>query len=456
MVGHQMRQVVSNTGILDLAQFYLDATAMGATQDKTLFEAELNALPALVKNEAETILVPGIYKNGKVYGFNGATKGLVEFDFSRASSATYVDKNGIMQVAAPGMPRIDHDPVTKNCRGYLLESSSINLVLRSADLTNGRWRKTGIELTQSLKATSYGKPFFKIARDNSAGTSSINQSIIIPIAPGNTFTYSITFRADTSNSLNFGIGAPNSSWGNPGDTIARIIRGPGTIVNSGGSISLTGLSVDIDTVVELTRTFTTTEPEAIIYIYPHSAQASASGLSVLAACPQFEKSLRSSSYIETGDAAVLRATDYMSSSADIVPYLSATVYADMSPLTNLVTVDSTMLLMKGISCRFVYTTGLSYRVYDGVSVIDLSDSSDIKPDGMRVKTATSYGNGQLKANINSRAVKKSSSPNVILGDSNLLSIGGDTHMMNIIQFPIKQLAVFSRQLTDQEHIDITI
>ena len=47
-------------------------------------------------------------------------------DFSRSSSATYVDADGVIQTAASNIPRFDHDPVTGESLGLLVEEARTN------------------------------------------------------------------------------------------------------------------------------------------------------------------------------------------------------------------------------------------------------------------------------------------------------------------------------------------
>jgi len=60
--------------------------------------------------------------------------------FSRASGATYLDKNGYMQYAANDVPRFDYDTVnTGTIRGLLIEESRTNLVVNSNTVGTGGW-----------------------------------------------------------------------------------------------------------------------------------------------------------------------------------------------------------------------------------------------------------------------------------------------------------------------------
>ena len=66
--------------------------------------------------------------------------------FTRASTGTYFDSNGVMRTAAVNQPRWDYDPVTHQLRGLLLEDARTNLWLQSADASNAAWSKSGAPL----------------------------------------------------------------------------------------------------------------------------------------------------------------------------------------------------------------------------------------------------------------------------------------------------------------------
>jgi hypothetical protein len=55
--------------------------------------------------------------------------------FTRASTATFVGSDGLIQSAAINTPRFDHDPVTLASRGLLIEESRTNLVINSDDFS---------------------------------------------------------------------------------------------------------------------------------------------------------------------------------------------------------------------------------------------------------------------------------------------------------------------------------
>jgi hypothetical protein len=57
--------------------------------------------------------------------------------FTRTSTATYVDENGIIQTAAANEPRFDHNPTTGESLGLLIEESRTNLVTYSENFSQG-------------------------------------------------------------------------------------------------------------------------------------------------------------------------------------------------------------------------------------------------------------------------------------------------------------------------------
>jgi len=63
--------------------------------------------------------------------------------FTRASSGTYFDENGILITAANDVPRFDHDPVTGAPLGLLIEEARTNLCLQSEDFST-TWVDSGV------------------------------------------------------------------------------------------------------------------------------------------------------------------------------------------------------------------------------------------------------------------------------------------------------------------------
>ena len=59
--------------------------------------------------------------------------------FTRASSATYVDRDGWLKIAGTNQPRFDHNPVTGESLGLLVEEARTNIGTYSEQLDNAAW-----------------------------------------------------------------------------------------------------------------------------------------------------------------------------------------------------------------------------------------------------------------------------------------------------------------------------
>jgi hypothetical protein len=70
--------------------------------------------------------------------------------FTRASTATFVGSDGLIQSAAVNAPRFDHDPVTLACKGLLIEEARTNAIIQSETLTTQT-----ITVTAAARALSF-------------------------------------------------------------------------------------------------------------------------------------------------------------------------------------------------------------------------------------------------------------------------------------------------------------
>lgn len=72
---------------------------------------------------------------------------------TRASTATFVGSNGLIQSAAINTARFDHDPITLACKGLLIEESRTNLVFPSDTLSTQTRTVTAVAHTLSFYGT---------------------------------------------------------------------------------------------------------------------------------------------------------------------------------------------------------------------------------------------------------------------------------------------------------------
>ena len=64
--------------------------------------------------------------------------------FSRLGPASYVDTNGYVKLVDENEPRFDHDPLTGECKGLLMEQNVVNWIKWSSKLdVDGQWYQNG-------------------------------------------------------------------------------------------------------------------------------------------------------------------------------------------------------------------------------------------------------------------------------------------------------------------------
>lgn len=77
-------------------------------------------------------------------------------DFTRATTATFIGSNGLIQSAAIDSPRFDHDPITGQCKGLLIEEQRANLYSRSEELNDSIWAKIRSSINPNVTTAPNG------------------------------------------------------------------------------------------------------------------------------------------------------------------------------------------------------------------------------------------------------------------------------------------------------------
>jgi hypothetical protein len=152
--------------------------------------------------------------------------------FTRPSTGTFVGSNGLIQTAASGVPRFDHDPATGESLGLLVEEARTNLTPNSMPTTAGG---SGGGLTNTLvtglpgifstgrRLTSSGGNDVRIIIDGTIGTNGV------------TYTFSFFARLGTQgNSIFTRLGTTAyTTWNLSTGTITNNGFGNAQIVNCG-------------------------------------------------------------------------------------------------------------------------------------------------------------------------------------------------------------------------------
>jgi len=142
-------------------------------------------------------LIPSGYKAGKVYSVL-PTDGSGDLTFARASTATRINKNNLIENVGNNVPRLDYEG--GGCPSLLLEGNSTNLITQSELFDNAYWTKSGATVTSGFSAPSVDSPLgaFKLVEDTSNGKHSIFTPTITSITPSTEITNSVFVKSSGS------------------------------------------------------------------------------------------------------------------------------------------------------------------------------------------------------------------------------------------------------------------
>jgi hypothetical protein len=123
--------------------------------------------------------------------------GLVDPDtyFARASTGTYFDSQGVLQTAAIDAPRFDHDPVTGEAKGLLIEGASTNLLTYSEAFDNAAWSKSNATITANATTAPDGTTTADKLIENTATAVHTFHNVGIAITGTTIYTASVHVKA---------------------------------------------------------------------------------------------------------------------------------------------------------------------------------------------------------------------------------------------------------------------
>jgi hypothetical protein len=129
--------------------------------------------------------------------------------FTRASTGTFVDSDGVIRSAGNDVPRFDHNPLTGECLGLLVEEQRQNLLLNSATLSTQTVTVTAVAHTLSF----YGTGTVTLTGTSTAGPlvgTGANARVSLTFTPtaGN---LTLTVSGSVTNA-NLEIGSFSTSW----------------------------------------------------------------------------------------------------------------------------------------------------------------------------------------------------------------------------------------------------
>ena len=118
-------------------------------------------------------MIPSGYKAQKLYSAV-PTNGDGDFDFTRSTSATRVNKDGFIEEVAVNVPRLDYSD--GGCPSLLLEPTRSNLITYSEDFSQSVWSKIGVTELGGFLAPDGTNNAYKITSNSGASGGYIEAS----------------------------------------------------------------------------------------------------------------------------------------------------------------------------------------------------------------------------------------------------------------------------------------
>ena len=158
--------------------------------------------------------------------------------FTRNSSATYFGSDGLLKTAAANEPRIDHDPVTGECKGLLIEEQRTNLLVRSEEFDTG-WSTNNSSVTSNIVIAPSGTQVGDALIENTA-TGAHNIFWSASYVAGTTYTLSVYAKEFSSAAKRFlSLVLSSSAFGANNAIVFDLALGTVT-AGSGGTIQNVG------------------------------------------------------------------------------------------------------------------------------------------------------------------------------------------------------------------------
>ena len=134
-------------------------------------------------------------KDGSALAYNDENNNFkpLPFDFTRASSATVINRDGLIEKVGNNIPRIDFQDNTEGA--MLLEPQSTNLITQSEAFGNGYWTKSGSSVTSGFISPDGTLNAFKLVEDTST-SEHILYSSTPTLTLGNDYTSSFYVKAN--------------------------------------------------------------------------------------------------------------------------------------------------------------------------------------------------------------------------------------------------------------------
>ena len=390
-------------------------------------------------------LIPSGYKSGKVYSVL-PVDGVGDFDFSRNTESSRVNKEGLIETVSNNVPRLDW--LNSDCPSLLLEPQRINLQVRSEEFDNSSWAKS----RSSIIANNGIAPTGELTADKLTGTGTGASYLYDGVTLTNGVTYTISiFVKPIINISSFAInvfGGVGTAYFNLVDKNVNSISGDFTsakIIDYGN-----GWLRCIGTLTLSSSTGAKNIGYGLLDF---------NGDQFFLFGAQVEQGSYPTSYIKTIGSAVTRQRDFLLNGGnfDLFNVSELSLFVDVTNFKRDAT--SYITLTNGVNSpinmvRVDYTqNSILIRWYNnGTNTFSYNINSVIT--NQRNKLLLSFGNNQVKTYFNG-ILKNTTSISGIPNGFDSLSFTNRTETGGTFQGKVHEARFYDRVLTQDESIELT-
>jgi len=384
--------------------------------------------------KASILLTPTATSDGKLHNIKpNTTTG--DFTFTRATTATRVNSNGLIESVASGLPRIDF---TGGTGQILLEPASTNVCENS-------------ENTSSWSYVEFGS--------GSAGTITTGKTDMF----GGTNAVQVDFPADAENvAIRFGQTTSSITSGTSTISIyAKLVQSGSKTLRFRASSSQ-NLVVNSTEFVRYEATVTKSSGEAFTLKLRPSQGTSSGGFSIIICHPQEEAQSFATSYIPTSGSPVTRNQDLAISAGDtsLINTVEGVLYTETACLTDGDNNRAISIGSNGQNIASIQYNPTSNRIlgrYRNAGNFQCQIQFDVADRTQFSKIAFRYKQDDFSLFVNGVKVGTDTSGNVLSADTftSLSLNSGITGTGQQFEGKVKTVAVYKEFLTDAQLISLT-
>tara|TARA_R110002153_G_scaffold59259_2_gene161949 strand:- start:2431 stop:3645 length:1215 start_codon:yes stop_codon:yes gene_type:complete len=395
-------------------------------------------------------MIPSGYKAGKLYSVL-PTNGDGDFTTSRSSSATRVNKSGLIETVLSNVPRLDYSD--GSCPSLLLEPQSTNLFTYSEEFNQGVWLKARSSVSNGVLSPKNSLDAYKFfdSTDNNSHLLYRGMSVVL----GSVYSISCFIKKGT---INKAFLAFNS---NLSQSVVFDLEN-GTVISQGNQIDSSQIEEFKNGWYRCSFTHTATTTGNLFY----RLGTYVSGLNYLGTGVDFinifgmqlEQQSYPTSYISTNGSAVTRNADTCFGAGDSSTF-NGSQGVIMVEMSALIDIGTKAIAITDGTANNIITIRYSNSQIQGIYVNSANSTTyQINYTASNVKDFTkvafSYQSGSLKLYVNGTLIQ------------NIALVVNDIPDWNTLQFNIgngtqifygntKQIQYFDTALTNAELQELT-